>query len=88
MTVTIPLPDNLDEALLRELDHAAREAVAVRLYREGKLSHGQFATLLGIGRGEVDDVLARYGIIDEFSAGEIAAQVQASRTARQRGDRT
>ena len=79
MTVTIPIPNNLDEALVRELDHAAREAVAVRLYREGKLSHGQFADFLGIGRGQADEVLGRHGVVDEFTADEIAAQVQASR---------
>ncbi len=79
MTVTIPIPDNLDEALVRELDQAAREAVAVRLYREGKLSHGQFADFLGIGRGQVDEVLGRHGVVDEFTADEIAAQVQLSR---------
>jgi predicted HTH domain antitoxin len=86
MTVTIPLPDNLDEALVRELDHAAREAVAARLYREGKLSHGQFAKFLNIGRGEVDEVLARHGIVDEFAADEVAAQVQASRSARRQAN--
>ena len=49
MVVTIPIPDDLDDILVRELDHAAREAVAVRLYQQGKLSHGQFAKFLGIG---------------------------------------
>ncbi|MBI4581925.1 MAG: UPF0175 family protein [Planctomycetes bacterium] len=83
MTVTVPIPDNLDEALVRELDQAAREAVAVRLYREGKLSHGQFASFLGIGRGQADEVLGRHGVVDEFTADQIAAQVQASRSLRQ-----
>lgn len=78
MTVTIPIRDNLDEALVRELDTAARGAVAVRLYREGKLSHGQLANFLGIGRGQTDEVLGRHWVIDEFTADEIAAQVQAS----------
>ncbi len=82
MTVIIPIPDNLDEALVRELDQAAREAVAVRLYREGKFSHGQFADFLGIGRGQVDEVLGRHGVVDEFTADEIAAQVKASRSLR------
>jgi predicted HTH domain antitoxin len=85
MTVTIRLPDNLDETLVRELDQAARETVAVRLYCEGKLSHGKFAEFLGIGRGEADDVLGRHGVVDEFTANEIAAQVQASRAIRARG---
>lgn len=83
ITITIPIPDNLDEALVRELDTAAREAVAVRLYREGKLSHGQFAHFLGIGRGQADEVLGRHGVVDEFTADEISAQVQVSRDLRQ-----
>lgn len=80
--VTIPIPDDLDEVLVRELDTAAREAVGVRLYREGKLSHGQFADFLGIGRGKADEVLGRHGIVDEFTADEIAAQVDTSREVR------
>jgi predicted HTH domain antitoxin len=87
MTVTVPIPDNLDAALIHELDTAAREAVAVRLYREGKLSHGQFADFLGIGRGQADELLAHHGVVDEFTAEEIASQVQASRSIRPIGSR-
>jgi len=64
MTLSIPLPDNLDPAQLDDLNHAAREFVAVRLYRQRQLSHGQFAKFLGIGRGQVDDILGRHGVVD------------------------
>jgi len=64
MTLSIPVPGNLDSAQLDDLNHAVREFVAVRLYREGKLSHGQFAKFLGIGRGEVDEILGRHGVVD------------------------
>jgi len=77
MTLHIPLPEGLDDATVRELDFAAREAIAVRLYRQGKLSHGKLARFLCIGRGQVDELLAAHGVLDEFSAAEIAAQVEA-----------
>lgn len=64
MTLTIPIPDNLDSATVNELDHAARELVGVRLYQQGKLSHGKLAKFLGVGRGQVDDILSRYGVVD------------------------
>ena len=79
MTLTVPIPDNLDKAVVDALDHAVRETIAVRLYREGRLSHGKLAEYLGIGRGQADDVLARNGIVDEFTLEEIAEQVRASR---------
>ena len=77
MTITIDLPPNLDEQSIRRLEQDAREAVAVRLYREHQLSHGQLARFLGIGRGQVDDLLARHEPFDEFTADEIAEQAQA-----------
>jgi hypothetical protein len=76
MTITIDLPPNLDDDSVRRLEKDAREAVAARLYREEKLSHGQLAKFLGIGRGEVDTVLTRYEPFDEFTAAEIAQQVR------------
>lgn len=82
MTLHIPIPENLDDASVRQLDRAVREFVGVQLYRQGKLSHGKLAEFLGIGRGEVDELLARHGVVDEFSAAEIAEQVNVSRNLR------
>jgi predicted HTH domain antitoxin len=64
MTLSVDVPANLDQATLDDLDKAVREFVAVRLYREGRISHGQFAKFLGIGRGEVDEILGRHGVVD------------------------
>lgn len=83
MTLHIPIPEDLADDLVRRLDQDAREAVAVRLYQEGELSHGQFANYLGIDRGEVDQVLGRHGVVDEFTANEIAEQARALRQLRQ-----
>ena len=79
MTLNIPIPPGLDEATIHKLDVTAREAVAVQLYREGKLSHGKLAEFLNIGRGQVDELLARYHVVDEFSAQEIVDQATALR---------
>ncbi|MGA2233719.1 MAG: UPF0175 family protein [Tepidisphaeraceae bacterium] len=64
MTLSVDVPGNLDQATLDDLDKAVREFVAVRLYREGRISHGQFAKFLGVGRGEVDEILGRHGVVD------------------------
>jgi len=64
MVLSIPVPDNLDQNQLDDLNHVVREFVAVRLYREGKLSHGKLAKFLGVGRGQVDEILGHYGVVD------------------------
>ncbi len=76
MTLQIPIPSGLDEATIQKLDTAAREAVGVQLYREGKLSHGKLAEFLGIGRGQVDDLLTRHHVCDEFTIQEITQQAE------------
>jgi len=81
MTLRIPIPEDLSEPLVRRLHQDAREAIAVRLYKEGELSTSQFASYLGIDRGEVDELLARHGVADEFTVDEIAEQARALRPA-------
>ena len=34
------------------------------LYKEGKLSHGQFAAYLQIDRAQAEEVLGRHGVVD------------------------
>lgn len=88
MTLNIPIPENLDEAFVKQLAHEVREFVGARLYQEGKLSHGQLAKYLGIGRGQVDEVLGRHGIVDEFSADEIQAPLKSSQKTTDHGPLT
>jgi predicted HTH domain antitoxin len=87
MTIKIDLPPDLDEASVRGLEKEAREAVAVSLYRQEKLSHGQLAKFLGIGRGQVDEVLGRHGAFDEFTAEEIIKQADSLQRLREAGPR-
>jgi len=82
MTLHIAIPEDLDTASVEQLDREVREFVAVQLYRQGKLSHGKLARFLGIGRGAVDALLGRHGVVDEFTAEEIAQQVHTSQTMR------
>lgn len=66
--MTIPIPDDLEQILRQcvggDLNAYAWEAVAVELYREGKLYHKQFAQLLGLDRWQADEVLRRHGVVD------------------------
>lgn len=67
MTLTIPIPDELEEMLRQrvgDLNAYAREVIAVGLYRDGKLYHKQFAELLGLDRWQAEEVLHRHGIAD------------------------
>jgi hypothetical protein len=64
MTLHIPIPEGLDDATVHDLDKTAREAVALRLYQQGKLLHKQFAALLGLDRWQAEELLHQHGISD------------------------
>jgi predicted HTH domain antitoxin len=76
MTITIQLPDGIDEALARQAEREAREVIGVRLYEAEHLSHGQLAKFPGIGRGQVDEVLGRRGVAESLTPAEVAAQAE------------
>jgi hypothetical protein len=78
MVVTIPIPDDLDDVLGSRARSGRPRGRGRPGLSQGKLSHGQFAKFLGIGRDQADEVLGRHGIVDEFTADEIAAQVRVS----------
>jgi len=40
----------------------AREALVMELLREARISQGKAAALLGVGRGEILDLVARYKV--------------------------
>lgn len=86
MQLTVDLPSDL-EAILRRtvegnLNAYARDALAVQLYRDRKITHDQFQRFLGISSYEADTVLKRHGGVDELAAEELAAQVESSAAAR------
>ena len=82
MTLIIQIPESIEAALAKgvegDLSVYALEAVAVDLYRNRKLSHGQFQKLLGVSSYQADEVLKRHGGVDELTEEELLAQVEAS----------
>jgi predicted HTH domain antitoxin len=73
MSINIELPQSIEARLradLGDLDSAGKEAMLVELYRQGKLSHGELATGLGLSRYETDDLLTRHNVIEDLITGE------------------
>jgi predicted HTH domain antitoxin len=67
MPVTIQLPADVESRLRSEcpdLDVAAREAVALDLFRRGKLSHFELSQVLGLDRFETDALLKRHHVAE------------------------
>jgi hypothetical protein len=87
MQLTMDLSSDFEAILRRavdgDLNAYAREALAVRLYRDRKITHGQFQWILGISSYEADTILKRDGGVDELTAQELEAQVESSAAARQ-----
>jgi len=86
MTLTVELPGDLEAEIRRnivgDLNAYAREAIAVQLYRDRKLTHGQFQRFLGVKSYEADSILKKHGGVDELTPDELAAQVKASHEVR------
>ena len=82
MTLIVELPSDLEATLRRivagDLNAYAREALAVQMYRDRKLTHGQLQQFLGVKSYEADTILKKHGGVDELTSAELAAQVQAS----------
>lgn len=67
MAVTIELPGDVEQRLRAQtpdLDAQAKEAVALDLFREGKLSHYELSTMLGPDRFETDAYLKRHNVVE------------------------
>jgi predicted HTH domain antitoxin len=67
MAITFQLPVEVEEKLRAEcpdLDEAAKEAYAVELFRQGKLTHFELSKVLGLGRIETDAFLKRHNVYE------------------------
>lgn len=65
LTVSLDLPRDLLGALdvpEARLETRLRELIAVELFREGRISSGKGAELLGISKGEFIHLLLRQGV--------------------------
>jgi predicted HTH domain antitoxin len=68
MSISFTLPAAVEEDLrmqFGDLDAAAKEAALVELYRQQKVSHGQFSESLGISRDEANAVLQRHNVRED-----------------------
>jgi Uncharacterised protein family (UPF0175) len=69
MAVIIQLPSEIEQSLRREfgdLDLAAKEAMLVELYRQGKLTQYEFSQALGLDRFEADAVLKKHNVTEDL----------------------
>ncbi len=83
--IRIDVPIELEEQLRRDFadfDLAAKEAMGVELFRQGKLTHAQLGRLLGLSRYETDGVLKRHGVLYDLTAEDVIRDAQVSRQAR------
>jgi predicted HTH domain antitoxin len=74
MAIAFTLPEGIERhlqaALGPNLGEAAREAMAVELYREGTLSLGQVAEMLGLSTYQADGVLKRHGVEQRYTVAD------------------
>lgn len=85
MAISFELPGELERHLrseFKDLDETAKEAMGVELFRQGKLSHTQLASLLNISRYETDGVLKRHGAFYDISLADVLHDADVSRQAR------
>ena len=75
MAITIELPADLEAQLKAETPDLAadlKRAMAIELYREERITIGQFAALLAISRWDADGLLKHAGVmyqtVEEFRA--------------------
>ena len=63
MPITLDLPKEMELRLRQEvpnLDHEAREAVALDLFRKEKITHFELGQMLGLDRYETDTFLKEH----------------------------
>ncbi len=69
MTISFNIPPSLESAITRaggDPAAAIKEAALVELYRQGIISHGEFADALGVARTQVDEILARHNVVEDL----------------------
>ena len=80
LTIAVDLPAEVEQRLHREmtdLAEFAREAVAVQLFRDGKLAHYGLGQTLGLDRFETDALLKRYRVEEgALSHADVNAEVE------------
>ena len=73
MAVSFQLPNDLEQVLrhdFKDLDHEAKEALLVALYRRGKLSHYALSKALGLDRFETEELLRKHNVTEDLGTVE------------------
>lgn len=83
MGITFQLPNTVEQRLrdhFADLDHAAKEAALIELYRQDVVSRFELAQALGLSRFETEELLARHGVTEDLlTVQEHEAQLQGLR---------
>jgi len=67
VTVTIDLPPRLEEQMRAnsaDLGRAVKEAYALELFRQEKISHVELSQMLGLDRFQTDEFLQVHGVTE------------------------
>ena len=73
LTVTVDLPADVEQRLLLttpDLAGAAKEALLISLYRQGKLTHVGLSQALGLDRFQTEAVLHVHNVIEDLGTAE------------------
>ncbi len=87
MSVTFDLPTSIEEDLRKrvgDLDQIAKEALAVELYRQRRITQHQLAGVLGLNRFETDGVLQRHGVFLDVTFDDVCREADSLADARNR----
>jgi hypothetical protein len=87
MRIVVDLPDQIARQIIPEGQDPARAAledIAVEAYRACRLTEHQLATLLGLGRYDLDGFLKQRQVWLENSPGEIERELETAERLRQR----
>ena len=80
MVISFSLPENLERQLrasLGNLEHTAKEAAMVELYRQGRLTRHELGVALGLSRLETDALLKTHNVTEDLlTAQQHTAQVE------------
>jgi predicted HTH domain antitoxin len=87
MAITIELPPDLEQRLKAETPDLAadfKRALAIELYREQRITIGQFAAILGISRWDADGVLKEAKVYYDQTIEDVIAESEGLRELRER----